>query len=89
MTFNVDDIDYDGMNNDVDLDDDGNGLNEIRTADDLDAVRANLSADYELDADIDLVDRANWQPLGDVSNPFTGVFDGNGYNHRESEYQRL
>ena len=62
------------------LDDiDEDGLYEIRTAADLDAVRADLNANYELEADIDLVDYANWQPLGNSSSRYTGVFDGNGY----------
>ena len=33
---------------------------------------------YELAADIDLTG-LNWEPVGDASTPFTGIFDGNGH----------
>ena len=62
-----------------DPDVDGNGFREIATPAQLDAVRANLSADYELIADIDLSGYANWRPIGNGSQPFTGAFIGN--NH--------
>ena len=58
----------------------------------LDAVRNNLSAYYQLATDIDLTDYlasggagfakwgdSGWEPIGDNSNPFTGSFDGAGY----------
>ena len=34
---------------------------------------------YELTSDIDLSSVANWQPIGDSDNPYSGAFDGNGY----------
>ena len=55
------------------------GVREIQTPAQLDAVRANLSADYELIANIDLSGYANWRPIGNSSQPFTGAFIGN--NH--------
>ena len=59
------------------------GVREIQTADQLDAVRTNLSADYELITNINLsADYANWQPLGNESVPFTGAFNGNHYTIR-------
>ena len=45
----------------------------------LDAVRNNLTAHYKLTYDIDLADQGNWEPIGSLSAPFTGVFDGDGY----------
>ena len=59
------------------------GVREIQTADQLDAVRTNLSADYELITNITLpADYANWQPLGNDTVPFTGAFNGNHYTIR-------
>ena len=34
---------------------------------------------YELTADIDLNTYANWDPIGDSTNPYTGDFKGNGF----------
>lgn len=45
----------------------------------LDAVRNNLAAHYKLIADIDASEIANWQPIGDGFNYFTGSFDGNAH----------
>ena len=52
----------------------------IRTAGDLGYVSFNhkRGAYYALQNNIDLIGRT-WQPIGGVGNPFSGVFDGNGY----------
>ena len=55
----------------------------ISSAAELAAIRYNsitLAGDYALTGNIDLSDIANWQPIGDSTNKFTGSFDGNGYN---------
>lgn len=39
-----------------------------------------LNGSYILGCDIDLSEIENWQPVGDEVNPFTGVFNGNGYS---------
>lgn len=65
-------FDGDGSGDLCDADYDNDGLRDIRRARELDAIRANLSAAYELVADIDLAGYANWHPLGNRSNPFTG-----------------
>ena len=39
-----------------------------------------LNGNYILGCDIDLSDVENWDPVGDEDNPFTGVFNGNGYS---------
>ena len=58
----------------------------ISTADELNAVRNNLSAHYQMGADIDLADWINanspdagWLPIGTSDAPFIGTFDGNGH----------
>jgi uncharacterized protein (UPF0297 family) len=54
----------------------------IEDADDLNAVRNNLSAHYKMIADVDLISYENWLPIGDnstTSNRFSGTFDGNGF----------
>lgn len=63
----------------------------IRTAADLDRMRHNLSGNYRLMNNIDLTDAtgtvggdyynsgAGWSPIGSVSTPFTGTFNGGGY----------
>ncbi|WP_050696987.1 TasA family protein [Anaeromassilibacillus senegalensis] len=51
----------------------------IETAEDLDNVRDGLDKFYKLGADIDLSDYESWEPIGVNKSPFTGVFDGNGY----------
>lgn len=48
----------------------------VATANDLDAVRNNLSAYYIMSADIDISSISSFTPIGDSSNAFTGVFDG-------------
>ena len=51
----------------------------IETIADLENVRNNLAGDYVLATSIDLSSIDNWQPIGDLANPFTGSFDGQGY----------
>jgi hypothetical protein len=50
----------------------------ITTAEELSNIRNNLAGDYVLENDIDLSSIANWQPIGTLANPFTGILDGNG-----------
>lgn len=38
-----------------------------------------LNGKYILGCDMDLSDIENWNPVGDEANPFSGVFNGNGY----------
>ena len=60
------------------------GYTGIYTAEDLDAVRNNLSGNYILMNDIDLSTWGNWKPIGgdwqQESSNFSGIFDGNGYS---------
>ena len=51
----------------------------IDSKEDLDCVRDNLTASYQMGADIDLSDYGNWVPIGTDAAPFTGTFDGAGY----------
>ena|GEM_PF-2401822 len=44
----------------------------------LEAIADNLSGKYYLTNDIDLSDE-EWVPIGGEKNPFTGIFDGQGY----------
>ena len=55
------------------------GYTVIKTAQDLDNIRNNLSGKYILMNDIDLSTYSNWDPIGDDTAGFTGVLDGNGY----------
>ncbi len=55
-------------------------FSEIRTADDLNNIRNNLSDKYILMNDIDLSSYENWEPIGSSETPFTGELDGNGYS---------
>ncbi|NLK39296.1 MAG: hypothetical protein GX303_03470 [Clostridiales bacterium] len=61
---------------------------EIYTAAELDAVRNDLTANYKLMADIVFTAEdyaaggafeGGWRPIGDMANPFLGVFNGNGH----------
>ena len=53
----------------------------IYTAQDLDNIRNNLSGSFKLMNDIDLstFNGGEWVPIGYLLNPFTGIFDGQGY----------
>jgi len=51
----------------------------VRTADDLNAVRNNLSLSYSLANDISLAGYSNWLPIGTEAKPFYGKFNGNGH----------
>lgn len=50
----------------------------ISNARQLNAIRNNLSASYKLSASIDL-SGYEWMPIGTETEPFTGTFDGSGY----------
>ena len=52
---------------------------QVATAEQLDAVRNDLSASYELIADIDLASFGNWVPIASVDAQFTGFLDGKGH----------
>ncbi len=55
----------------------------ISSAAELAAIRTNsdtLSGSYALTGNIDLSSVSNWQPIGNFTAPFTGSFDGSGYN---------
>lgn len=58
----------------------------VETAEDLQQMRYNLSANYELQGNIDATVTANWfegkgfQPIGNSNNAFTGSFEGNDYD---------
>ena len=73
---NQNDLDRDGDGDPCDLDYDNDGTHEIRNTYQLDMVRVNRSADYILEADINLINHTNWEPIGDHGNPFIGTFDG-------------
>lgn len=50
---------------------------KIESAADLNGVREDLSASYQLAGDIDLSDDFdNWEPIGTYGSPFEGTFDG-------------
>lgn len=52
---------------------------QIATAEQLDAIKNDLSANYCLVSDINL-GSWNWHAIGDQENAFKGTFDGNGYS---------
>jgi len=51
----------------------------INTAAELAAMQSDLAGHYFLTGDIDLSSIPNWTPVGSLSNPFTGNFNGNRY----------
>ena len=58
-------------------------ITNISSTEGLAAIRTNsitLSGAYALTGNIDLSAISNWQPIGNLTNAFTGSFDGNGYN---------
>ena len=102
------DTDMDGVPDEVDADFDGDGLMEVFTINDLDAIRNDLNATgdgkqgapsggftgYELMNDLDFNDDnsysdlnlkssvtsgSGWEPIGNSSNPFSTLFDGNDF----------
>ena len=77
------DLDGDSDGDLCDPDYDNDGIHEILTTFQLNAVRTNLSADYELLANLSLAAYANWQPIGNYGQPFTGTFDGNNHSIRD------
>ena len=55
---------------------------KIHTAEQLASISKDLNASYILMNNIDLdkyLTINDWEPIGSVANPFTGIFDGNGY----------
>lgn len=53
---------------------------KIYTAEELNAVRENMSGSYVLMNDIDLADYENWEPIGKTTvSPFCGKLDGQGH----------
>jgi hypothetical protein len=53
---------------------------QIHNQTDLENIAGNLSDDYTLMNDINLtLTGSGWTPLGDLSTPFTGTFDGGGH----------
>ena len=55
----------------------------VATADDLNSIRNNLDSHYKQVSDIDISSYGSgegWTPIGDISTPFTGSYDGNGYD---------
>ena len=55
------------------------GYTLIKTAEDLDNIRNDLSGKYILMNDIDLSKISNWEPIGGESDIFTGELNGNGH----------
>lgn len=53
---------------------------KISSAEDLNAVRNNLSRKYVLINNIDLSTIGGWVPIGSEEKRFTGILDGNGYS---------
>ena len=56
------------------------GYTPIRTAQELDNIRNNLSGKYILMNDIDLGEYENWVPIGGTENPFEGILVGNNHS---------
>ncbi len=52
---------------------------EIRTVEEFDAIRNDMSGFYKLMNDIDLSSKTNFTPIGNFTNPFRGCIDGNGH----------
>lgn len=53
---------------------------QIATAEQLNMIRFNMAANYELSGDIDATQLGSWTPVGTNTEPFTGVFNGNGFS---------
>lgn len=54
----------------------------IYTAEDLSRIREDLAGSYQLMNDIDMSGIDDWEPIGTENYPFTGSFDGGGYEIR-------
>ena len=54
-----------------------NDIIYIRTVDDLQKIRENLSGHYVFDSDGDLNIKDLWTPIGTEEDPFTGYIEGN------------
>ncbi|WEK53374.1 MAG: S-layer homology domain-containing protein [Candidatus Cohnella colombiensis] len=75
------------------------GYESIETANQLAAIGTDattLGKNYFLTADIDLSANSNWNPIGNDSSAFTGMFIGNGYqisgltiDREDEDYQGL
>ena len=87
LNITLNDAEGDGIPDALDPDDDNNGFFEIRTAEDLDAVRANLNASYELTRSINLTAYPNWQPLGNALIALSGTLRRSRPYHRTAQYQ--
>ncbi|MCG8502536.1 MAG: Ig-like domain-containing protein, partial [Firmicutes bacterium] len=67
----------------------------IGTAEQLYNIRYDLAAHYKIINDIDLIDYAEWEPIGSRSVPFAGSLDGANYViknlniHRDDDYTGL
>ncbi len=55
-----------------------NWIEEISTVEQLKSISNGLNGHYRLVTDLDL-ENEEWTPIGNATNPFTGVFDGNGH----------
>lgn len=56
------------------------GYTGIDSVKELNAIRDNLDGKYILTNDIDVASISDWAPIGSDAEPFTGIFDGNGYS---------
>ena len=56
------------------------GGTSITNAGDFVAMRSDLGGRFRLEADVDLSSIANFVPIGTSGTPFTGLFDGNGFD---------
>ncbi len=70
-----------GQNHDLPTSEPDDGVVEIGTAEQLQAINSDLSGSYRLVADIDM-GGVDWKPLGTSSLPFSGTLDGNGHEVR-------
>lgn len=70
----------------------GDGTKEnpykVKTADDLNWVRVDVTAHFQLENDITLNENDEWEPLGSVYLPFMGHFDGNGHTVKNININR-
>lgn len=64
------------------------GYTSVASAEELRAIKNNLSGKYIQISDIDLSGINNWEPLGNDVNNFTGEFDGGGYTISDLKVDR-